>query len=369
MKQPDSPEAPQKEQSKPDRTMILKKRWSFPVGEYITAIEWLSDGSAVAIAPGTGGILVVDSTDGRVRARLRGHEPGNCALAAGSGLLATSGQDGLACLWNPETHELITELQAAESGREWCENAKFSPNGELLATSAGRTLRIWNRIGECVFETSSHCATIAALTWRPDGAGVATGSYQGVQLFRCKNRVWESSPYEKLIWKGSIISLQWSPNGRYVAGGSQENTVQFWRLPHSPGQELFMSGYARKVRELAWDESSRFLATSGGDLVTVWDVSGKGPAGTMPKELEGHSAHVTQLVFQHRGGLLASGGDDGRVFLCNLAQKQSWQIEPAQSAPITVLRWSPNDTLLSVGSADGEVSVWDVKERTRVEAC
>jgi len=349
--------------------MSLGKKWSFSTGEYITAMEWLRDGSAVVAAPGTGGLLLLDPANGYVRARFRGHTPGNCAVAAGNGLLATAGQDGLACLWRPDTHELLTELRTAKIGREWCENAKFSPNGELLGTSAGRTLRIWNRIGECVFEAHAHCATIAALAWRPDGAGIATGTYQGVQLFRSRHGAWESRPYEELRWKGSIISLQWSPNGRYVAGGSQENTVQFWRLPHSPGQELFMSGYARKVRELAWDCSSRFLATSGGDLVTVWDVSGKGPAGTKPKELEGHDAPVSQLAFQHRGALLASGGNDGRVFLWNPAQKQRWQLEPAQTAPITVLRWSPDDTTLAVGSANGEVSVWNVQERAGASQC
>ena len=226
--------------------MSLGKKWAFSTGEYITAMEWLRDGSAVVAAPGTGGLLLLDPANGYVRARLRGHTPGNCAIAAGNGLLATAGQDGLACLWRPDTHELLTELRTAKIGREWCENAKFSPNGELLGTSAGRTLRIWNRIGECVFEAHAHCATIAALAWRPDGAGIATGTYQGVQLFRSRHGAWESRPYEELRWKGSIISLQWSPNGRYVAGGVAGKHRTVLETPAQPGSGAVHVGLCEK---------------------------------------------------------------------------------------------------------------------------
>jgi WD40 repeat protein len=57
------------------------------------------------------------------------------------------------------------------------------------------------------------------------------------------------------------------------------------------------------------------------------------------------------------------------VFLWNPAQKQRWQLEPPQTAPITVLRWSPDDTTLAVGSANGEVSVWNVQERAGASQC
>jgi hypothetical protein len=107
------------------------KKWSFSTGEYITAMDWLRDGSAVVAAPGTGGLLLLDPANGRVRAQLRGHTPGNSAVAAGNGLLATAGQDGLACLWRPDTHELLTELRAAKIGREWCEKCGGVRNAAL----------------------------------------------------------------------------------------------------------------------------------------------------------------------------------------------------------------------------------------------
>ena len=338
--------------------MSAGQAWNHDAGDHIAALAWLPDGQRLAAAPAEGNIVILDRATGAVRLTLPPHASGNCALsiAPAAPLLVTTGHDGKARLYDTDSGALIRELAA---GPCWCEHAQFSPDGKLLATTAGKTLRIWTSAGEPVFENSAHASTIAALAWRPDSAGVATGCYNGAQLFRAKNGAWEAQPYERLRWKGSIISLTWSPNGRYVAGGSQEATIQFWRLPYRAGEELFMSGYATKIRELAWDSASRYLASGGGEIATVWDVSGKGPAGTKPKQLEGHADRITALVFQHRGLLLASGGGDGRVFVWDLAKAQRHRQELQPPSAIAALSWSPDDAALAIGAADGSVCVWE----------
>jgi len=339
--------------------MSAGQTWSFDAGDHVAALAWLPDGRTLAVAPAVGGIVLLDRATGEVRRKLAGHAPANCALTVSRELLASAGQDGIARLWNTDTGEIAYEFRTSDNASDWCEHAQFSPDGALLATTAGRTLRIWTRYGERVFENTAHDSTIAALAWRPDSAGVATGCYNGAQLFRAKNGAWEPEAYEQLRWKGSIISLTWSPNGRYVAGGSQEATIQFWRLPYRVGEELFMSGYATKIRELAWDNTSRYLASGGGEIITVWDVSGKGPRGTTPKQLEGHAERVSVLTFQNRGPLLASGGTDGRVFVWDLAKAQRHRQELQPPSAIAALAWSPDDAGLAIGAADGSVCVWE----------
>jgi WD40 repeat protein len=130
-------------------------------------------------------------------------------------------------------------------------------------------------------------------------------------------------------------------------------------LPYREGEELFMSGYASKVSALAWDANSRFLATGGGEIITVWDVSGRGPAGAKPLQLEGHADRITWLSFQSRGHLLASGGMDGCVFIWDLAKGTRRRLELMPSSAVAAMAWAPDDAGLAVGAADGSVRVWE----------
>jgi len=337
--------------------MSAGQTWNHDAGDHLAALAWLPDGQRLAVVPAEGNIIVLDRATGAVRLTLPPHTSGNCALsiAPTAPRLVTAGHDGKVRLYDTDSGALVRELEA---GPGWCEHAQFSPDGKLLATTAGKTLRVWTSAGEQVFESTAHDSTIAALAWRPDSGGVATGCYNGAQLFRARSGAWEPRSYEELRWKGSIISLTWSPNGRYVAGGSQEATIQFWRLPYRVGEELFMSGYQTKIRELAWDHTSRYLASGGGEIITVWDFSGKGPRGSKPLQIEGHDDRITQLAFQQRGPLLASGGADGRVFISDLRSAKRHRRELSPPAPIAALAWSPDDQALAIGAADGSVLVW-----------
>jgi WD40 repeat protein len=150
--------------------------------------------------------------------------------------------------------------------------------------------------------------------------------------------------------------LAWSPDGKYLATGDQDCSVHFWivRL----GEDLQMSGYPRKVRELAWDSASRFLATGGGAVPSVWDCSGKGPAGTTPRQFKGHDAAVNALAYQHAGPLLASGGEDGLLAVWQPTKSKKPLAVSVQDSGLTCLAWSPDDKRLAAGQESGRVVVF-----------
>lgn len=119
-----------------------------------------------------------------------------------------------------------------------------------------------------------------------------------------------------------------------------------------------MNGYPAKVRELTWDAGSRFLATGGGPVVTIWDCGGRGPAGSRPLELKGHQDSISALTYQHRGPLLASGGKDGRICIWNSSRDRRVRQGIGMKAPVTGLAWSPDDRLLPAATAHGHVVVF-----------
>jgi len=314
------------------------------------------------VAGTDGALVVLDAATGAVRHQLAGHRMGAMRVAwSPDGLwLASGGQDGKIKLWHSQSGELAHEFAG---GGAWVEHLEWARAGNLLLSAAGKKLRVWNVAGEMQFEFAAHESTIAGLSLRADGKGFATVCYGKIRCFRFG----ETSPYETLDWRSSLISLAWSPNGRFIATGTQENTVQFFRLPARGEEPLCMSGYPAKVKQLAWDRSARFLATSGSEVVTVWDVSGDGPAGKIPLQLAAHPADISALAYQWRGDVLASGCESGVIMLWNPAQCPWPKKKPAPTdkhlragklaTAINQLRWSPDETRLAIGCQGGTVAL------------
>lgn len=333
--------------------------WHFDAGDHVMGLRWSPDGARLAVLTGEGVLFILGGSDGEpLHVIIGAHALGALALDWSVGGLATGGQDGKIRLWDVESGTALATFDgAAGNRRTWVEQVRWSPDGALLATAAGKALRVWNpAVGEHHIEFADHPSTVAALCWRPDGKAIGAGFYGGAALYRLE----EAQPYQKIRWKGSILSMVWSPNARYVAAGTQEATVNFWKLPYRPGEELNMSGYATKIKELAWDPTSRYLATGGSEVVIVWDVSGKGPAGTVPRQLRAHTRKITLLAWQRRGGRLVSGDADGNVVVWEPGKTSVSICESKLTGGVSTAAWSPDERVAAIGSADGNVVAWTV---------
>ena len=123
-----------------------------------------------------------------------------------------------------------------------------------------------------------------------------------------------------------------------------------------------MYGYPGKVKELAWNESGRFLATGGSPTVNVWDCSGKGPENTKPLMLKGHTDSLTALQYQSQGALLVSGGADGVVLLWQPTASKRPLATIEHANPVASVAWSPNNNLVAIGGDAGAVLLLAVQK-------
>jgi len=271
-------------------------------------------------------------------------------LPQSSGFVS-GGEDGRVKWWDANTGELLYEKPG---GSMWVEHLAVSPDEQLLASASGKHLRVWTASGEPVFVSDAHASSITGIAWRKDSQCIATANSSGVQLFELR----ATNPMRALPGEAIYLTCAWSPDGKHFAAGAQENSVAYWRLPLAKKKPVLnMSGYPGKVRHLAWDRTSRYLATSGGELVTVWDVSGKGPQGTKPQQLAGHERKLTALAFQKRGDILASGCQGGRVCLWHPAETAKGLCAAKLDAEITQLTFNPDEKQLLVATADGQLKL------------
>jgi|ERR1700733_3576622 WD40 repeat protein len=331
--------------------------WCSSLDESAVSVDWSASGSWLAAVSASGTVCVFDTVNGDCVQKLSAHRFGATQVSwhRQDARFATAGQDGFVRLWDARFDGLVRELNC---GAEWVEHIAWSPNGRLLATAAGRKLKLWTKEGELVREYPDHPNTIAAIAWKAGTEELASACYGQLQF-------WAPDKPEALgtfSWKGSMLSLAWSHDGRYLCHGNQDATVHFWIV--KTGKELQMWGYPTKVRELAWDHRSRYLATGGGSDITIWDCSGKGPANTKPIVLKFHPSLVTHFAYQRNGGVLASGCDQGQLALWKPHKRRKPDAIATLPTSITGVAWSPDDRLLAAIAADGSVAVYNPPERT-----
>jgi WD40 repeat protein len=331
--------------------------WKASLDESAVSVDWSASGLWLGAASASGTVCIFDAADGTCIQQLSAHRFGATRIAwhPQDARFATAGQDGFVRLWDARLDRLVNELNC---GAEWVEHIAWSDNGRLLATAAGRKLKVWTKDGELVQQYPDHPNTIAAIAWKARSEEVASACYGQLQFWSPDG----VEPLRAFSWKGSMLSLAWSPDGRYLCHGNQNATVHFWVV--KTGKELQMWGYPAKVRELAWDHRSRYLATGGGSSITVWDCSGKGPANTKPGVLSFHRAPVSHFAYQNAGGVLASGCDQGQLALWKPSKRKEPDAVAALPAAITGISWSPDDRLVAATAEDGSVAVFRCPERS-----
>ncbi len=374
--------------------MQLTKHWAATLDDYVIDLAWSPDGEQLAAASASGPVSLFSRTDGTLRHQVPGHEEGtNCLawapsnqksegrsqksegpgqetkggatpltsdllpLTSGS-LLATGGQDGAVKFWDAAAGQ---HTATAELGSAWVEHLGWRSAGDppaseagespaLLFAASGKNLTALRADGSVVHSFKPAPKTISALAWQPSGGCVAVAYFGGVCLWDADDFVTQ----KEFGYANGIQALVWSPDSRWLVSGNQDPSVHLW-IP-AEDIELQMSGYEGKVKELSYDHTSRWLATGGGTECCVWDCSGAGPEGREPTMLP-HEAKVCAVAFQHAHGLLATASQDGVVQLWSPERKQPLRATVRMPAAATKLVWSPDDTLLAIGTAKGAVYV------------
>ncbi len=216
--------------------------------------------------------------------------------------LVSASVDKTARVWDLENAgAAIRPLERAD-GR--CLVARFSRNGQLIASAVGNSLRLWDAAtGQLVRELSAGDeGRIESVAFSPaDDRLLAVGygvpqqsgrtdiSYVALrdidaatELVRLPGATDLPGPVVSEFW-GAVAALAFSPDGKYLA-----------------------AGFGTKM--CFWHESYPVP-------LKVWEVATRRLIG----RLNGHTGWCVSLDFSPDGTLLASGGRDGRAILWSTA--------------------------------------------------
>jgi WD40 repeat protein len=374
------------------RTADVVQVWDAGTGRELLALRSASlwppagglafapDGRALAAVAGevfkSGEVRVWDAHTGQALFSLRGHSGAvfDVAFSPDGQRLASSGADGTVKLWDAHGRP---EARALAGHDGWGHRAVFNPEGTRLASSGSGSawmggaaeVRVWDvRTGREVFALPEEPVRVDGLAYSPDGKLLAYSAGGTV-------RVRDAGTGRDLFTLGADAGttfgncVGFSPDSRLLAAGvgnaSRPGEVRVWDVAMSPegrragGRLRFtVAGHTRPVKTLAFSRNGRLLVTGGQDeKVVLWDAA----TGREVRALPARYGPVEEVVFSPDGGRLAvlhSGVTFGGGFASVMpAEVRVWEVASGRellalqthSANVSALAFSPDGERLFCG--------------------
>lgn len=246
----------------------------------------------------------------------------------------------------------------------------FSPDGRLLATALGETIKIWDvGRGTELVTLPNATGSIRLLFFSPDGRILVTVAAGNLIDFWIVTE--DASAVLPLIDVVSASSVRvinemdffepttdavFSPDGSFVAVSTGSGRINYWEL----AEDYAILGtplHTDWIYQLAYSpKGDGIVSVSKDGTVRLWDrpASQRGLADRKQGEVSG-------LTFFADGSVIATGGQDGTVSAWGLPIMNPLLTFDAHPNWVWDVARSPNDAFLASASADRSIKIWKIE--------
>lgn len=236
----------------------------------------------------------------------------------------------------------------------------FSPNGKTIVTgSSDGNLRLWDSQGQPIGQpVIGDKKGINSVVFRPNTTTIVSGGSDGmVRLWNLQLKL-IGKPFP--AHKNGVTSVSFSPDGKTIITAGRDGTVRLWNLQGKPISNPFRAAQ-NSVNSVLFSPDGVTIITGGGDgKVSFWDSKGR----QQGQPLIANEFGVTSVAFIDDKTIISSSMTVRRW---NLQSKQNELTLRGHSRLVKSIAVSRDRHLLVTGGDDGKVKLWDLQDRQKPE--
>jgi WD40 repeat protein len=197
----------------------------------------------------------------------------------------------------------------------------------------------------------------AALAWSPNRSELAVAGFAAIRLIGTG----QTDPQPRILkgHESDIASIAYSPDGNYLASGGADTHIQLWDM-NTFSPLLVLSGHTDFVSSVAFSPDGIHIASAGRDDATVriWNRKLSSQESILKHS---DTESVLCAIYNYDGKIVASGGQDGVLYLWDAGIASLLTTLEGHSACITSIAFHPYEKILASADFDGAVMLWDTE--------
>jgi len=333
---------------------------------WLPFVRFTPDGKRL-ISAGSSLVRIWNLAGALEKRTLFGHSGGTPGLAFSPDgkLLASTGKDQAVRLWDLATGRVVRELRGFDRSPQ---SVAFDPDGRFLATTEYVVggVKLWEvQSGEKIATVPSDLGAAGyGAAFSPDGKQFMVCGQLGLRIWNVVHVGPGEDGRPRMTLKETACptgryanSACFSPGGQFLAWADSQR-ISLWEL--GTGQKRSWPAQVFPFLALSFlpDGKQLALVNQNEGKIEVRDAADGQVSATFGRKelIHGRSIHT---ALTPDGAWLAVGGDKA-VTVWDMNKRELMFALPQERSTIWSLAWSPDKSMLAVGSSHGGLDIWDL---------